>query len=577
MLTGGSPLATFHHPTGDEDGKGERSMVIKPRPHRSDQVLWFIIGFVAVIWLTRLDAHWFQFTHGMTLLVSLVIVALSEAWPIELGRGHVSLSAAGFVSAFLVGGLTAAFWVLLIGTLVGWLKRGFRGILTVANLALLVLTLGVASSVFHLWNGSALIGIPLFALTFLVVNHLWVDFYYWLRDGTLSRQDIMRSVEWDGLGWALSLPLVAIYVLLLKAYNAWWVGLLGLFAYGAVTFLLTFYYQTRIAHEATRRTARASEAIAAANDQVELLTRVKDAFADVVGFTSFVAYLKHPITGILERSITVHPDATLPYPDEFIPDEKGLTSWALATHTAEFIVDSRQSRSARPSPTDSHPVVSGFILPLVADRKICGVIVVGHDYAYGYSRYDFEMVQVLADHTAMAYGKWMIQEEAVHLSRVDSLLPTVYNYRFFREVADERIRQSSSRGLALAFLDMDNFKTVNDRYGHFTGDEVLRRFSHLVHAELRERDVLARYGGDEFVVLFDNVDEAGVLAALDRIQERLSHERWMDLDVVLGVSCGYALYPNDGKTPETLLNRADLRMYANKVQRKANIQIVPSR
>lgn len=551
-------------------------MVNEPRPRLAEQFLWFIIGFTVIFWISRSHADWFHFSHGLTLLLAVIIVGISESWPIELGRGHVSLSAAGYLSVFLVAGLTEAFWVLLVGNLLGWIRFGFRGLSAVANLAIMVLTLGLAGSVFHIWPNSPVIGVPLFALTFVVVNHTAVNFYYWLRDGRLTRLEIFQSLGWDSLGWAMSVPLVAIYVLLSHAYHAWWVDLLGLVTYATVTLLLIFYYQTRVSHEANRRSASASDAITAARDEEELLSRVRDAFFDVVGFTSFVVYLKDPASDVLTRAIVVHPDEVVPYPEEFVIDGEGLTSWALVTQNPEFIRDSRKSPSAKPSPVDRHPVVSGFILPLVVDREICGIIVLGHDHAYAYTRYDFEMVKVLAHHTAMAYRKWMLQEEALHLSRVDSLLNDVYNYRYFREVLDARISGWPSGHMALAFLDMDNFKKVNDRYGHLTGDLVLQRFVYLIRAELRERDIFARYGGDEFIVLFDNVDEQGVSRALARIQQRLENEHWVDLDEVLGVSAGFALYPSDGETPEMLLNAADLRMYRNKLARKAERHISPS-
>jgi diguanylate cyclase (GGDEF)-like protein len=128
--------------------------------------------------------------------------------------------------------------------------------------------------------------------------------------------------------------------------------------------------------------------------------------------------------------------------------------------------------------------------------------------------------------------------------------------------------------MALAFLDMDNFKAVNDRYGHVEGDRILQQFANMLQSELRERDLLARYGGDEFVLLLDNADSYGAQQALTRIQSRLCNQDWTDLSI--GVSAGLALYPTDGESAEILLNRADLQMYKNKVARKQKSQIMPS-
>lgn len=549
----------------------------RARPRLASQFVWFVIALTTVLWLTRAHAHWLHLTHVSTVLVGLLIVVVSEAWPIELGRGHISLSSAGYMSVFIIAGVTEAFWVILAGTVLSWLRRGFRGLLAVATLAVMTLTLQVSSWVYHALSESPVVAALLFAITFLVVNHFIVNMYYRIRDGRVTQEEVLTSLAWDGLGWGMSLPLVAIYVLLDRAYHSWWVGLLGLASYASVSLLLSFYYQMRASQTATRRAAQASAEITGAVDKDELMERVKKAFLDVTGFTTFVLYGRDPDTGLYVRQLVVHPGADIPYPEMFVKEQTGLTSWALATGIPEFVVDSRQLPSATPSPSDDHPIVSGFILPLVTDRMVYGVIALGHDYPDGYNPYDFEMAKMLAQHTAVAYRKWMLQEETLYLSRVDPQLVHVYNYRYFREVVQWRIENWLGRPVALAFLDLDGFKLVNDRYGHVTGDRVLALFSEMVKAELRENDVFARYGGDEFVVLFDNVDQDGAARAIDRIQRRLASQDWVDLERPLGVSAGFALFPNDGETAEKLLNTADLRMYQNKMERKSKSQKLPYR
>jgi diguanylate cyclase (GGDEF)-like protein len=550
-------------------------MTSRPRPRVAAHVLWFIIALSVALWITRHPiVHWFHVTHSGVLLAATAIVVVSESWPIEVEHGHVSLATAGYLSAFLLGGLSDAFWVLLVGTVLAWLRRGFHGLPTLANLALMVLTLQMAAWAYHLVPASPVIGAVLFALVFLLLTHALVNLYYWLRDGHLGQGELVKSLGWDSVGWAISLPLVAVYVLLHRAYGTWWTNALALVAYGSLSFLLTVYYQLRMANESSRKTAQATDAIAAALTKEELLEAIGQGFKEVAGYTTFVTYLINPTTQRLERALWVHPAVEVPYPEEFVRSTHGLTDWALATHSPEYLRDSRKSLSADPSPRDTHPVVSGFILPLVADRAVCGVIVLGHDYPNGYTPDAFERVKVLAHHTALAYHQWMLHEEALMLSRSDPLLNGVYNFRYFRETLDERIRDCPSRPMALAFLDMDNFKAVNDRYGHVEGDRILQQFANMLQSELRERDLLARYGGDEFVLLLDNADSYGAQQALTRIQSRLCNQDWTDLSI--GVSAGLALYPTDGESAEILLNRADLQMYKNKVARKQKSQIMPS-
>lgn len=505
----------------------------------------------------------------------MVIVLISESWPLELGRGNISLASAGYVSVFWVGGTVDAFWAILIGSILGWVHR-FNGLLSVATVALMTLTLQAAAAMAHLDPSRSAASVFLFAGTFVVVNHLLVNIYYLLRDGYVDRHDILKSLFWDTLGWGMSLPLAAIYLMLDLAHpHQWWVGALGMVPYLTISLLLSFYYQTRSSHQLSQRATAASESITLALSRDELVERVETAFSAALGFSIFALYLLDPATNVLQRASAVYPEGAAPYPDVFERGGASLTDWALSTRTPEFLVNTREMPSASPPPGDPHPLVSGFVLPLMTDRKIWGFIVMGYDLPNRYSRHEFEMAKVLAGYTAMTYRKWLLQEEALVLSRVDPLLPEVANFRYFSSIVSSRMAESPERAMALAVLDLDRFKQVNDRYGHMAGDHVLRVFAQLMQSELRDQDMFARYGGDEFVVLLDNVDASGASRALTRIQERFGGEHWADVEIPLGVSAGFALYPEDATTAESLLNLADLRMYHNKMLRKREFQDFP--
>ena len=125
---------------------------------------------------------------------------------------------------------------------------------------------------------------------------------------------------------------------------------------------------------------------------------------------------------------------------------------------------------------------------------------------------------------------------------------------------------AESRQLALLYLDLDDFKSVNDALGHAAGDELLIAVAERLRGAVRKTDVVARLGGDEFAVLLADVehpDVAGALAGklVDRIgQPYMLHRR----RIRVGASIGISLYPRDGATVDALLNHADAAMYAAK-------------
>jgi len=141
-----------------------------------------------------------------------------------------------------------------------------------------------------------------------------------------------------------------------------------------------------------------------------------------------------------------------------------------------------------------------------------------------------------------------------------------------RTLLEDRVEQALARArrsgepFALVLLDLNGFKEVNDIRGHRAGDEVLQRLAERLESVVRESDTVARVGGDEFVVLSlgtRDEDEAALLVG--RIRAALRSPLVVEgITVEIDASIGYAIYPDDGATPEELLARADQQMYATK-------------
>jgi diguanylate cyclase (GGDEF)-like protein len=159
------------------------------------------------------------------------------------------------------------------------------------------------------------------------------------------------------------------------------------------------------------------------------------------------------------------------------------------------------------------------------------------------------------------------QQKLYQLANYDSLtaLPNRNLFRDRLQQALSRARRHSS-GLALYFLDLDGFKTVNDSAGHEAGDKLLKQVADRLLRAVREQDTVARLSGDEFVVL---LEDTGTREDAQRVMRQL-HESFVepfaigDFQFMVTASIGLALYPVDGTDPEQLLRSADQRMYAFK-------------
>ncbi|MEK8029572.1 diguanylate cyclase [Ideonella sp. DXS29W] len=130
---------------------------------------------------------------------------------------------------------------------------------------------------------------------------------------------------------------------------------------------------------------------------------------------------------------------------------------------------------------------------------------------------------------------------------------------------EQHRRDAEAISFALLFLDVDGFKAVNDRYGHGAGDQVLRELAHRMRQAVREDDQVARWAGDEFVIVLHGVGHIELARRIaDQLESRLSEPIDAARDAQVGVSIGVALYPRDGDDVPSLIQQADADMYRRK-------------
>ncbi len=155
-------------------------------------------------------------------------------------------------------------------------------------------------------------------------------------------------------------------------------------------------------------------------------------------------------------------------------------------------------------------------------------------------------------------------EQERELARTDDLTGLL-NRRSFMEIAQQEINRARRfrHPFTVAYMDVDNFKAVNDQHGHSTGDAVLRELSQTIQQNLREIDVIARLGGDEFVILMPETDDAAAETVVQRMHQQLTavvaRGQWP-----ISFSIGVVTWTTPPRTVDFMLKRADDAMYAVK-------------
>jgi diguanylate cyclase (GGDEF)-like protein len=213
-------------------------------------------------------------------------------------------------------------------------------------------------------------------------------------------------------------------------------------------------------------------------------------------------------------------------------------------------------------------IASELAVPLIAEGKVLGVFDLGSVRPGAFSHRDIHLLRTLAAYAVVAIQNARLFEQASRMAITDGLTE-LYNHRHLHDSLErvlERARRDGSP-IGLIMLEIDNFKRYNDTYGHRSGDEALRMVARLLRRGSRPSDIVARYGGDEFMVILPGASKAATQETAERLRRAVEAYPLILGDEVITtitLSVGVAAYPHDGSTVDGLVESVDRAQYIAK-------------
>jgi len=327
--------------------------------------------------------------------------------------------------------------------------------------------------------------------------------------------------------------------------------------------------------ELKRSLTRFGETLRSTHDLDKILQVVLDTSVDALRASGGVLMVIHPGPGGDELTVAaakgVNATGLRLKAGEGIAGSVSITGEPVLVPDTLRVVGDKDHRTL-PDPVPVEPQCeTGIWVPVFAQGRIYAVLCLFDREDDGtFSARDLDTVLSLSDQAGVAIDNVVLHQEAQRLAITDGMTG-IWNHRYFQLRFEQEMDRSARfrRPFCLLLCDIDDFKFVNDTYGHLLGDSVLIDLARRVKSEIRDIDVLARYGGEEFVLILPETDADGGLRAAEKIRRRVAESPFgRDRSIPVTISIGVACFPRAGTDQTSLLRAADVALYQAKARGK---------
>ncbi len=306
----------------------------------------------------------------------------------------------------------------------------------------------------------------------------------------------------------------------------------------------------------------------------DLMRRLKDVF-NIKNWAVFIKDLETKEFVLLGASLRRREIR-----DIRIPSCDGIVGWVSSKRRPLIVEDVNDDIRAK-AEIKLHRVMktsSMLVFPVMSKDSVVAVIELINKKKGKFNKDDLLLLNNISGHISVAVEKVMLQLRLEELVITDDLTK-LFNLRYLNRTLDIELERANryNTHVSLIFMDIDRFKDVNDTHGHLVGSKLLTELAQLLLSKLRSVDIVARYGGDEFVIVLPQTSSKYAAMIAERLRKAVEEAVFLrseGYNLRVTASFGVASYPDTAKSKEELLNLADEAMYKVKYKNRNGVYVI---
>jgi len=395
-------------------------------------------------------------------------------------------------------------------------------------------------------------------LIFFIVNNSLVSFYVYLKSGQFSLTAFSQTLWQDCLVYMIAVPAGVIMLQISRAY-----GLYGAFLLVVPYMVISYVFRLYMNLSATNQELTALYDVAATMtstlDFDEVLRVVLTSIQSVAPWNTacFFAYRQGMLVPVIYDGITDDNFKNLK-----IKMGEGIIGGIFINGKWEVVNNCDKDPRLKNLPGIPDKTKSLIAIPLIYNKEILGAITLTSNKSNAYTKKPLTLLSILANQAAAAIYNAILFDKTAQMAVTDGLTK-IYNHRYIYEQMERHVNKVKVTGgvLSLILIDVDHFKACNDIYGHLIGDEILSNLAQLLASSIRSKDILGRYGGEEFAIILPDIPSNGAFRIAERIREKVEKtvlaKDDSGKDIYITISAGIATCPDHAMTVEELVCNAD--------------------